>query len=273
MNQIKIGIVQKYIHTASFGTSNRKKNMINIKTSINQLFAQEENIDMIVLPAEYYTGSSYNFTSLPEQLGKSKSISELSEIAKYRNCYITGGFACSIENNITDRRYRNVGFIISRDGEMMGFQERIHRFNIEKEFIIEGQGSRVFKLDFGKVGLVSGLDLMYPEIIQQRISEGTEILIASCLLAEGDPETEHYDLITKIIRQCVITRALENSVFMIYVNGLGKSNYEENGAYSGESIVTSPLGIIKEFSDQEEDQIVKINMEDLNTAKALIQIT
>lgn len=272
MDCIRIGIIQPYIKTNSFGVRNRKVNIQKVKSMINQLVEDEMAIDMIILPEEFYAGSSYNFTSIPEELGTSKAISELGQIAKEKRCYIAGGVTCALKEERTgDKRYHNIGFVIDRDGRLLGYQERQHIFQKESKYITPGDKIEVFNLDFGKVGIVMGVDILYPEITRQMAAKGAQLIITPSLLPDTAEENEHSDLIIRQAKQCAIARGFENRVFVAWVNGVGESTSVE-GEYKGKSMITGPLGILREFEEEEDSGIVICNLNQIKKAEKLCPI-
>ena len=179
---VKIAILQQHIQSSNFGIKNRKNNMNNIEENIKLLINRCNDIDVFVLPEEFYSGSSYSFTSIPENFHKNKGILRLCDMAKEYNCYIIGGVTGGLPSEDDDKRYRNIGFIIGRNGSIIGQQERMHLFVQETDYIIGGQDNQVFDLDFGKVGLILGIDIFDMNIIDRVVSKGATIIFSPSLI-------------------------------------------------------------------------------------------
>ncbi len=263
---LKIGIIQQEIQSSTFGTRNRTVNMNNIENNINSLMEKCNHIDVIVLPEEFYTGSSYNFTSVPENFVKNKGILRLCEIAKKHCCYIIGGVTGSLYSDNDDKRYTNVGFVIGRDGDIIGQQERVHLFEQESKYIVGGKFSQTFELDFGRVGLVSGIDMFDSNIIHTMVSQGAELIFSSSLIPVLNDNQRYNKLLMEKWKNIAIARAMETGIFVIGVNGIGRAVYTD-GFFSGSSFVAGPLGLVKEFGNSEEIDILEIELEDIELVR------
>lgn len=262
------------IKTSMFGVKHKVINIRRVKELLNELLSKEENIDIVVLPEEFYSGSTYNFTNVPIDINDLESglFKEFGEIAKKYSCHIVGEITANVKNiNSTDKRYSNLGFVIGRNGEIMGYQERFHTYPEESEFIKQGLTYKVFDLDIGRVGLVPGMDIFYPEVARNLALKGAEILITPGLIPKLDDEPKTSELLTNMARQSAISSAMQNQVFFIYVNGVGESVHVE-GEFVGNSIVAGPLGTVKSFGCGEKLDVVEINKKDIDEVKEIISI-
>jgi predicted amidohydrolase len=263
---VKIGILQQHIQSSNFGIKNRKINMDNIEENIKSLLNNCDDIDVLVLPEEFYTGGSYNFTSIPENFYKNKGILRLCDIAKKYHCYIIGGVTSQLNSDDDDKRYKNVGFIIGRDGSITGLQERIHLFEQESKYIIRGQDNRIFDLDFGRVGLALGIDIFDINIIDKLVSEGVRIIFSPSLIPNLHEDMKYNKMFLEKWKNISIARAMETNTFIIGVNGSGNATYTE-GFFGGNSFAAGPSGVIKEFGASAEQDILEIDLEEIELVK------
>lgn len=263
---IKVGVLQQCIHGSNFGIKNRKRNMDNIEENIKALINRCDDIDVFALPEEFYSGSSYNFTSIPENFHKNKGILRLCEIAKKYHCYIVGGVTGWLLSEGDDKRYKNIGFIIGRDGSIVGQQERNHLFIQEQEYIVGGQDHQVYELDFGRVGIVLGIDIFDVNIINKVITKGARLIFSPSLIPNLFEDKKYKTLLLEKWKYIAIARAMETNTYIIGVNGTGKASYTE-GVFGGSSFAAGPCGIIKEFGDSEEQDILVIDLEEIELAK------
>lgn len=273
---IKIGIVQPYIKASKFGKKAKNQNLKKVEEIVSGLLDRENNIDIVVLPEEFYSGGAYNFTNIPCKLEdvEEKVLNGLKIIAKNNKCYITGSIVLNRRcEGVEDKRYENLGFIIDRNGEVLGYQGKFHTFEEEGEYIKREKSYNVFDLDIGKVALVIGMDIFYPEISRNYALMGADVIIAPSLIAKlSDKETEEENnLFIELTKCSVKAAAIQNQLFFIYVNGLGTSIYVE-GEFFGESQVSTPLGRNYYCGKEETVQIVEIDKAEIDIARKLIPL-
>lgn len=271
MENIKVGVIQLKILGSKFGTKNRYENIKSVEEKITQLMEANPQTDVIVMPEEFYTGSSYNFTSIPEAFSGNKAIKKLSELAEKYNCYIIGGVTGSVDNEGKDRRYRNIGFILNRKGKIIGTQERNYIFYREAEFIVKGVEKKVFDLDIGRVGILMGIDMFYEDMIKQMVALGVEIIFAPCLLPSPLNEEINKSFIINKWKSMVLAKAYEYGIFIIGVNGVGEVSYLK-GRFEGGSIIAGPFGKILELDNDEYINVIDLKSADIEKAKNYVEL-
>jgi len=262
---VKIAIIQMEIKSDIFDSSVRDDNVNRVCSLIEKVAQENENLDCIVLPEEFYAGAGYGPISLPDNINKvnEKVFSPIGKIAKKYNTYIIGELVSKL--NIQEFRGNNLGFVIGRDGEVIGYQERFHQNPSEVAYSYKGNKYKVFDLDFGKIGLVLGLDILFPEISRNFVAKGAEILISPLLSPGPKRETGHNCFPNDLFMNCAVARALENQVYIIAVNGVGKFAHVELDLF-GESLAASPLGKILQLGSGEEVSVVELNIRDKSEA-------
>ncbi len=117
----------------------------------------------------------------------------------------------------------------------------------------------VFDLPFGKVGLAVCYDLFFPEVVRAEVLRGAKLIIT--ISAAPDMSREHFETLVK-------ARAMENTVFVTYVNLVGF--YEGIGFFGG-SHIRGPLGeLITKLGIHEEGVTVgEIDLAYLRSAREI----
>lgn len=111
----------------------------------------------------------------------------------------------------------------------------------EKDYFSAGEESRVIDTVFGKVGLATCYDIRFPELFRELTKNGAEIILVTAEFPA--PRDNHW----KVLLQA---RAIENQVFVIAVNRVGRDKRQE---YFGKSMVIDPWGeILLEGGNSEE---------------------
>lgn len=122
------------------------------------------------------TGNKPDLVLLPQfVIGKDDSSSVnkrrfLAGFAKENSCYVVYNY---YENGYS------VSEILDRNGEPCGQYQKTHRIDGIDPKLLLGDQLPVFQLDFGKVALIAGSDLYFPEVAESYSIFGAEILLCS----------------------------------------------------------------------------------------------
>jgi len=130
----------------------------------------------------------------------------------------------------------------------------------EKRYFRLGYEASVFETEIGKMGLTICYDMFFPEISRLLRLKGSKLII--CISASPAVRSRFFEVFTA-------ARALENTVFLAYVNLVGV----ENGLqFWGGSRTIAPDGSIlaKAKYDEEDLVIGTIDYADLEGAEAFV---
>jgi len=236
-----------------------------------QNFDQIENLlanikaDLIVLPELFATG--YTFISKEEVISlaeKSDGITGqfLVEIAKKSGAVVIGGY---IEKEGV--KIFNSAMIVSEKG-VIGSYRKIHLYYKEKLWFSPGDKKiRIFEIDGLRVGIMICFDWIFPETARTLSILGADII--------AHPS----NLVLPYCQRAMVTRCLENRVFAITANRIGKEiRGEDNFSFTGASQITSFDGKIlssaptdKPYVDIVEVDIEKSRNKELNSFNDLIK--
>ncbi len=159
------------------------------------------------------------------------SIKYMQKIAKKNNCYIVFGLPL-VDPNIEGLNHNSAALIHpsgKTDIYNKWFLPTFGPFE-EKIFFNEGEELKVFKTKLGKIGIIICYDLFFPELCRAYTLQGADIII--CLSATPSPNRKYFETL-------IPARAVENAVFMIYVNLVGT---QEDLVFWGGSQIYDPLG-------------------------------
>jgi predicted amidohydrolase len=261
---VRIGIIQMEILSDMFELEVREKNVEKCLSLIKKI--SDKQLDLVVLPEEFYAGQGYGPVSLPDPMPdlEEKVFNKLGECARENSIYIVGALAGKLDE--TSFQSNNLGFVIDTTGKIQGFQERIHALTSEAPYIHPGKEINIFDTPFGKISIAVGIDIFYPEIIRKMVQGGAEI-ICNPVIAAGvtEKEMDKYYFPNDLYKVCSEARALENNTYVVTVNGVGDYIHVEL-PIMGESMVNSPLGNIFTGSREEEAYVVEISIEDKQEA-------
>ena len=191
--------------------------------------------DLIVLPELFATG--YLFRSKEElqevaEPAQEKEFGEttqcLIEMAKEHDCLINAGFAELGEKG----QIFNSSVLVSPDG-LVAVYRKVHLFGDEKELFSPGRRPfTVYETKAGRLGLIVCFDWAFPEAIRTLTLKGAQII---CHPA---------NLVLPFCQQAMITRAVENRVFILTANRVGSDERDGDSklTFTGASQALAPGG-------------------------------
>ena len=225
---------------------------------------QEQPVDLIVFPELATTGYECGprFTELAEYV-PGHSVNMLSKRAKDYSVHIA--FGMGLKERVESIIY-NAAVLIGPEGEYIGSYRKVHLKGEEKLAFRNGYRFQVWDVEFregpGRVGLLVGWDLAFPEAVRSLVLDGAEI-IAMCANWELDenPQWRAYN----------VARACENGVYIAAANRAGE---EPSYVFCGDSMLVGPNAeLYTNLEDPQEGYaIATIDLDDVRRAREASQI-
>jgi predicted amidohydrolase len=132
---------------------------------------------------------------------------------------------------------RHRAYLFDNDGEVLGYAEKLNLAYTEQELATPGSNLPVLESRFGRIGILIGQDVMYPELARLLAIQGADLVIG--IAAAPGPAAG------SMIRSALALRAEENQVFaaasfLIGPNLLGQEHVTE---YYGQSALLAPISL------------------------------
>ena len=129
----------------------------------------------------------------------------------------------------------------------------------EKLYFKEGEKPFVVNTDFGKIGVQICYDAFFPEVAKAQAMQGAKIIVN----ISASPITSR-----AMFESIIPARAIENTVFFVYVNWAGLQRTME---FWGGSMIYSPRGslIHKAPYFEEEINVEEIDMDEIEIARRI----
>ena len=220
---------------------NKEQNYINVEKMLRATNGQK--IDLLLLPEMSLTGFSMNTDRTKES--DNDTIKRMIVLAKKYSVAIAFGWVkdCGIKS---ENRYT----VVSKEGIIISDYVKIHPFSYSKEDEMFQGGKRVPCFYLNDICFSSFIcyDLRFPEIFQIASKNSNVILLAANWPEE---RSEHWKCLLR-------ARAIENQVYIIAVNCVGKINGIN---YSGDSCIINPNGQVQKKLSGEEG-ILYYDLED-----------
>lgn len=232
-----------------------KRNIEKVEDLISK-----EDFDLLVLPELANSGYLFNdikeLKAVSENPDTGKFCGMLKRISREKDAYIVSGFSESVQEEGREI-YFNSSILVYPTGEFRVYR-KTHLFFDEKNFFEPGNTGfwvyEIFNKKFGfvKIGMMICYDWIYPEAARSLALRGADIICHPS------------NLVMPYCQQAMFTRALENRVYTITANRIGKDiNAGKELEFTGESVILNPKGeyLVHGSKDKEELAFVKINPE------------
>ncbi len=166
--------------------------------------------------------------------------STFSEIARSYGMYIVGGSIYLPDGR--DGQMHNTAYLFSPAGEVIGQQSKINLGMADKQLCQPGMhGLNVFETDFGRLGILIGQDVLYPENGRILTNNGA-LFIANLLAATSEQSFLK-------ARNAFSARVQENFIFGAQSCLVGRNILGETGStYVGKSVLLAPLEMTTRYS-------------------------
>jgi len=194
---------------------------------VNGIISNLDETDMIILP-ELWNVGFFSFDKYKKNCEKldGKFITDMSDMAKNKNCYIfTGSFIEEKNGGLF-----NTGVLFDRKGNISAVYRKNHLFGDEKNYLSQGTEIVTAQTEFGRIGFGICYDLRFPEHFRS-MNDAQIFIVAS---AWPYARKEHLEILTR-------ARAIENQALVLSCCMCG-INY--GCEYSGSSMAVSPKGSI-----------------------------
>ena len=206
------------------------------------LLSDVKKTDIILLPEMFNTAFCLEATHLAETM-EGKTISYMKEIAKKKNCAITGTLMVKENGKV----YNRLVWIL-KDGAIYTYDKH-HLFSLLKEekYITKGAGRLIIELDGWKICPLICYDLRFPVFSRNNVDYDILIYLANWPIKRIDA----WDTLLK-------ARAIENLAYTIGVNRVGEDG---NGiAFNGHSKVFDAFGKELFSATESKDEVLQINL-------------
>ena len=240
------------VHLLQYGSKlgDVEFNLDRLIKAMNKLCVGD-GADVIVTPELYLPGymSRDMFFQIAEPIS-GRTISRLVLEVRRRNCHVIAGFA--ERNNETHVLY-NTAVAVGPDGVLAVYRKRhLPSYGVFDEYRYFGIGKGdipVININGHRVGIAICYDAFYPEVSRVMMLKGAEVHVY--ISAAPDMSRLHFETF-------MITRALENVAYTVYVNTVGQ--YDGLGFFGGSHVV-NPLGNVLVRAKYYEEDVKSVEIE------------
>src|SRR5436190_16198183 len=219
---------------------NSENNLVKMSDFVSKI-ASQQKVDLIVFPELITSGYELGvrFTELGQRV-PGPAINLMAQRAADAGVYIAFGL---VTKEKVESILYNSAALVGPEGELLGVYHKVHLRGEERMAFREGFKIPVIDTgEIGKIGLMLGWDLAFPEVSRAMTLDGAELL---CVM--GNWETNYMDEWKTYVR----ARAYENAVFVAAANRVGQ---DVTMNFGGESMIVGPRGRVYASLETEPEQ-------------------
>ncbi|MFJ3959274.1 carbon-nitrogen hydrolase family protein [Arthrobacter sp. NPDC090010] len=234
-----------------------ESNLVSLRESARR--AREAGAELLLSPELFPVG--YAPRKLREQFDPAALPglrASLADIA--RECGIALLYSLpDVEETDSEAQWHISATLLGPDGEELSHYRKVHLFGAEEQEVFTPGAEPAAVVEFRglTLGTVVCYDVEFPETVRAAALRGVDFLMVPTALGVGYQQ---------VPQRVIPTRALENHLYLAYVNHAG---VEDGFALSGGSVVADPFGeLIAEAGPGPELLIVDLDPERLAAARA-----
>ncbi len=226
-----------YQYRPEFGAPRR--NLEKIQDALHGVDA-----DIIVLPELAFTGYFFEnrdeLCQLAEDVSESPTLEGLTKLCRNSGFHIITGFA----ERYGERLY-NSALVVGPSGLLHSYR-KLHLFNTEKEYFDPGDTPlSTIEICDTTVGVMICFDWVFPEVARTLALLGADILCHPS------------NLVLTYCQQAMRTRSLENAVYSITANRIGREKRPRGElTFTGQSQIVGPKGDAIKSSSADDEAVV-----------------
>ena len=216
--------------------------------------AKEEGAELVIFPELSLT--DYLVRDLIYELAEpipGPSVEKMMEIAKQNKIYIV--FGMPEMSKKAESVIYNTAVLVGPEGYIGKYRKMhlpTHSVFEEKRYFRQGYETPVFETQIGRIGLMICYDVFFPEVSRALKLNGAQLIV--CISASPAVRRKFFEILTA-------ARAIENNVFLAYVNLVG---IEDGLQFWGGSIIA------KAKNDEEDFVVGEIDLKDVRHVAAFV---
>ncbi|MET9665573.1 carbon-nitrogen hydrolase family protein [Streptomyces sp. NPDC006475] len=201
--------------------------------------AAGDGADLVCLPEAFLTSGNILEVADVAVPIPGDATDQLCRVAAELGVHIVAGL---LEHG-EDAAYYSTSVLIDRTGELRGTYRRVHRHELESRYLAGGTEYPTFDLDIGRVGLMQGYDVNFPEVSREYLRRGVDVLVCSALVP---------DMFTYLVDMRLPVRAVDGECVLAFASGVGNNLYAGFGYMGRSQILADPLFLESERFDFED---------------------
>ena len=198
--------------------------------------AVAQGADLICLPEAFSTSGNILEVADVSVTVPGPETDFLREQAKQACVHIVAGL---LERG-DDGKYYSTSVLCGPEGTLLGHYRRVHCHELEARYLSGGSEYPVFDVEFGRIGLMQGYDINFPEVAREYCRRGVDIIVCSALVPE---------MFAYVANMRLPVRAVDAECIIAFASGIGTNLYAGFGYMGRSQILADPLFLEAERFD------------------------
>jgi predicted amidohydrolase len=190
---------------------------------------------LVVLPEAFQSGLDLPRSGRLAEPIPGPGSDRLAALARRHGVYLAAG--------LLERRGGGVfssAVLVDDAGELLAVHRRNFVVEEERPFLSAGESCGVVETPLGRLGLLAGYDIHFPEVSRALFAEGVEVLVYCAQLLRPFAQS---------IRLMALSRAAENSCYLLLASATGENTLARLAFMGGSLILQSAMGV-RPYSDE-----------------------
>ncbi len=188
--------------------------------------AAERGADLVCLPGAFATGLNFPTLRTDATPLDGPVVEFLSERAGTLQVHVVAGVILADGRDVFD-----AALLVGPSGEVLGCYRRASLWAGEADFVSPGEPTDVIDTPVGRIGLLAGHDLRFPEAGRHHVHQGVEIVVCTANV---------FAPYSHAVRSICRARAADNECTFVLASGAGE-NRLVGMAYLGRSMIVDGL--------------------------------
>jgi predicted amidohydrolase len=198
--------------------------------------AVEQGADLICLPEAFSTSGNILEVADVSVTIPGPETEFLCEQAKQARVHLVAGL---LERG-DDGKYYSTSVLCGPEGTILGHYRRVHCHELEARYLSGGSEYPVFDVAFGRIGLMQGYDINFPEVAREYCRRGVDLIVCSALVPE---------MFAYVANMRLPVRAVDAECVVAFASGIGNNLYAGFGYMGRSQILADPLFLEAERFD------------------------
>ncbi|GAA0983544.1 carbon-nitrogen hydrolase family protein [Streptomyces rhizosphaericus] len=220
--RVRVGLVQ-----LSVATNRRTENLARAEGLVAAVAA--DGCELVVLPEAFATALNLPKSHEVAEPVPGPVTSWLASQAARHGVWLAAG--------VLERAGEHVhssAVLVDAAGRIRDVYRRSVVYDLEAHFLTGEVGARAVDTPFGRVGLVVGYDIQFPEVLRTLFADGAEIILCPSILLRPFAEP---------VRQMLLARAAENCAYVLFAAATGENTLAGLTYMGRTAVVRSPMAI------------------------------
>ncbi|KUN04783.1 hypothetical protein AQI95_17995 [Streptomyces yokosukanensis] len=201
--------------------------------------AAEQDADLVCLPASFATGLNFPTLRADATTSDGPVVQFLADQARGLGIHIAAGVLLADGRDVFD-----AAVLVGPSGEPLGWYRRACVWAGESDHVSPGAPGTAIDTPVGRVGLLVGYDIRFPEAGRQYLLQGVDLIV--CVANLFGPYSHP-------VRSICRARAADNECALVFSSGVGENRFA-GMSYLGRSMIVD--GLVQDASQDAEADVL-----------------